>query len=30
MSYAVVQLAKIGDVLETLKDLGHQHVLLVV
>ena len=29
MPYAMVQLAKIGDVLETLKDLGHQHVLLV-
>lgn len=29
MPYDLVQLAKIGDVLETLKELGHQHVLLV-
>ncbi|MBE0367597.1 CBS domain-containing protein [Pseudoalteromonas aurantia] len=29
MSYSMVQTAKIGDVIETLKELGHQHVLLV-
>lgn len=29
MPYKMVEGAKIGDIVETLKDLGHQHVLLV-